>query len=96
MDSLPKITRYGCLLAVPQFRIYKMPVSSAPLTNEVFQTVFDRYYQGENFKKPFVQMVVKNFTGQRKNFILAFKEQVYQTATFFSRPVIRSTVGGAF
>ena len=56
------------------------------LQNEVFQTVFDRYYQGEN-QEAFVQMV-KNFTGQRKNLTL-FKEQVYQIYDFFSRPVIR-------
>ena len=49
------------------------------LQNEVFQAVFDRYYQGEN-QEAFVQMV-KNFTGQRKNLTL-FKEQVYQIYDF--------------
>ena len=52
-----------CGLA-PQFRILQNASEQRLLQNEVFQAVFDRYYQGKT-KKPFVQMV-KNFTGQRK------------------------------
>ena len=76
MDSFTQkvLTRYGYLLGLaPQFRILQNASEQRLLQNEVFQAVFDRYYQGEN-QEAFVQMV-KNFTGQRKNLTL-FKEQV--------------------
>ena len=82
MDSFTQkvLTRYGYLLGLaPQFRILQNASEQRLLQNEVFQTVFDRYYQGEN-QEAFVQMV-KNFTGQRKNLTL-FKEQVYQIYDF--------------
>ena len=82
MDSFTQkvLTRYGYLLGLaPQFRILQNSSEQRLLQNEVFQTVFDRYYQGEN-QEAFVQMV-KNFTGQRKNLTL-FKEQVYQIYDF--------------
>ena len=82
MDSFTQkvLTRYGYLLGLaPQFRILQNASEQRLLQNEVFQAVFDRYYQGEN-QEAFVQMV-KNFTGQRKNLTL-FKEQVYQIYDF--------------
>ena len=82
MDSFTQkvLTRYGYLLGLaPQFRILQNASEQRLLQNEVFQAVFDRYYQGEN-QEAFVQMV-KNFTGQRKNLTL-FKEQIYQIYDF--------------
>ena len=82
MDSFTQkvLTRYGYLLGLaPQFCILQNASEQRLLQNEVFQAVFDRYYQGEN-QEAFVQMV-KNFTGQRKNLTL-FKEQVYQIYDF--------------
>lgn len=85
MDSFTQkvLTRYVYLLGLaPQFRILQNASEQRLLQNEVFQAVFDRYYQGEN-QEAFVQMV-KNFTGQRKNLTL-FKEQVYQIYDFLPR-----------
>ena len=68
-----------CLGWHPSFAFFQNASEQRLLQNEVFQAVFDRYYQGEN-QEAFVQMV-KNFTGQRKNLTL-FKEQVYQIYDF--------------
>ena len=51
MDSFTQkvLTRYGYLLGLaPQFRILQNASEQRLLQNEVFQAVFDRYYQGEN------------------------------------------------
>ena len=82
MDSFTQkvLNKYGYLLELaPNFRILQSASEQLLLQNEVFEQVFEDFYQSDQatlFKK-----LVKNFTGQRKD-LLGFREQVYKIYAF--------------
>ena len=82
MDSFTQkvLNKYGYLLELaPNFRILQSTSEQLLLQNEVFEQVFEEFYQSDQaalFKK-----LVKNFTGQRKD-LLGFREQVYKVYAF--------------
>lgn len=73
MDSFTQkvLNKYGYLLELaPNFRILQNASEQLLLQNEVFEQVFEEFYQSDQailFKK-----LVKNFTGQRKD-LLGFR-----------------------
>lgn len=82
MDSFTQkvLNKYGYLLELaPNFRILQSASEQLLLQNEVFEQVFEDFYQSDQaalFKK-----MVKNFTGQRKD-LYGFREQVYKIYSF--------------
>ena len=82
MDSFTQkvLNKYGYLLELaPNFRILQSASEQLLLQNEVFEQVFEEFYQSDQaalFKK-----LVKNFTGQRKD-LLGFREQIYKIYAF--------------
>ncbi|WP_164828471.1 UvrD-helicase domain-containing protein, partial [Streptococcus sp. DD11] len=82
MDSFTQklLSKYGYLLGLaPHFRILQDASEQLVLQNEVFEQLFDRYYDSEK-KEPFSRLV-KNFTGRRKD-IAGFRQQIYSIYSF--------------
>lgn len=74
------LTKYGYLLEVsPNFRILQNASEEAVLQKEVFDQLFEDYYERKN--RPLFERLVKNFTGNRKD-LAGFREQVNKVYSF--------------
>ncbi|MDO4666857.1 MAG: helicase-exonuclease AddAB subunit AddA [Streptococcus sp.] len=82
MDSFTQkiLNEYGYLISVaPNFRILQNDSERLILQNEVFDQLFERYY--ESNQQEVFSKLVKNFTGKRKD-VLGFRQQVYRIYNF--------------
>lgn len=82
MDSFTQklFGQYGYLLGLsPNYRILQAESEQRILQNEVFDQLFDRYYEGERSES--FKELVKNFTGKAKS-IAGFRNQIYSIYRF--------------
>lgn len=82
MDSFTQrlLGRYGYLLGLsPTYRILQSESEQRILQNEVFDQLFDCYYEGKQAN--LFKGLVRNFTGKAKN-ISGFRNQIYSIYSF--------------
>ena len=82
MDAFTQkvVNKYGYLLGLaPHFRILQSASEQLILLNEVFDQLFDAYYESD--QQELFSRLVKNFTGKRKN-IAGFRQQIYSIYSF--------------
>ena len=82
MDAFTQkvVNKYGYLLGLaPHFRILQSASEQLILQNEVFDQLFDTYYESD--RQELFSRLVKNFTGKRKD-ISGFRQQIYSIYSF--------------
>ena len=82
MDAFTQkvVNKYGYLLGLaPHFRILQSASEQLILQNEVFDQLFDTYYESD--RQELFSRLVKNFTGKRKD-IAGFRQQIYSIYSF--------------
>ena len=82
MDAFTQkvVNKYGYLLGLaPHFRILQSASEQLIMQNEVFDQLFDTYYESD--QQELFSRLVKNFTGKRKD-ISGFRQQIYSIYSF--------------